>query len=72
MGVGIRFASHAIPEVLFYKNLINLMAVPVSRALYSPFLKPHIHHHHIVLLAEVDEHLASLISSTQNGSTTFL
>ena len=63
--------SNTIPETLLHQIVINLVSFPVSWALpcvqlHFSFLEPRIHHYQIMLLAEVDKHLASLISSTKS------
>ena len=68
---------YTILEALFYKNVINFIVVPVLWALpciwlHFPFLSPCTHQHQSMLLAEVDEHLASLISSASPNASTNL
>ena len=58
-------------EALFYKNVIDLVVLSVSCGLPCVllqffFLKSHNHHYQIMLLAEDDEHLAPLVSSTES------
>ena len=60
-----------IHEALFHRNVINLVVFPFSWVLSCvqlgfPFLKPHIYHYQVMLPAEVDENLASLISFTKS------
>ena len=57
-------AFYSIPEVLFHKNIINLVAFMISRALPCVQLSFHFFNHVSIITRSYYERLASLIFST--------